>query len=160
MGLVIGVCHVLILAEVLYGCSLIISLSLSCLLRCNRAKKKVCFSITLCLNVLVLGGCVWLMDLLCWSVSDLLLSYYSQMTFSLILWIVKQLRVIMTLIFQVQGCEICSGVQFWKLRSCGWNVGLAYKHGLKWLLQTIHIICPIKTKYRHSTHRVSRNKYI
>lgn len=42
MGLVIGVSHLLILAEVLRGCSFIILLSLRCLLRCNRAKKKSC----------------------------------------------------------------------------------------------------------------------
>lgn len=40
MGLVTGVSHLLILAEVLHGCSSIISLSLRCVLRCNRAKKK------------------------------------------------------------------------------------------------------------------------
>lgn len=53
MGLVIGVSHLLILAEVLHGCSLIISFSLRCLLRCNRAKKKKKCPITLpeCLSL-------------------------------------------------------------------------------------------------------------
>lgn len=61
MGLVKGVSHLLILAEVLHGCSSVIFLSLRCLLRCNRAKKKNQFcSITPCLNVSVLGGWVTL----------------------------------------------------------------------------------------------------
>lgn len=146
MGLVTGVSHLLILAEVLHGCSSIISLSLRCFLRCNRAKKKKIYcSITLCLSVSVWGGwewlCIWHMDLLCWFVSN-----YSLMTFSLILRIAKQLRVIMILMFQVQGCEVCSGVEFWKSGSSGWacfDSLLAHTHELHWLLAN-YIVCLYK----------------
>lgn len=47
MGLVIGVSHLLILAEVLHGCSLVIFLSLRCLLSSNRAKRSLLFHNTL-----------------------------------------------------------------------------------------------------------------
>lgn len=55
MGLVIEVSHLLILVQVLLGCPLIMSLSLRCLLRCNRAPPQNLLSHNTLLECLGLG---------------------------------------------------------------------------------------------------------
>lgn len=84
-------------------------LLLRCLLRHNRAKKKMLFlnSLPECLSISELRvTLICYIVLLCCFVFYLL-SNYSIMAFLLILGIVKQLKVIRILTSQVQGCEVC-----------------------------------------------------
>ena len=136
MGLVKGVSHLLILAEVLHGCSSIIFFSLRCLLRCNTAKKKnLLFQSTLperlhlgWLSMTAFG--IWVC-LIC------ALKLFSPVAFPLILITPKQWKVLMILVFQVHGCEVCTAVEFGESRNSRWHRVdsiLAYAHEIHWLL--------------------------